>query len=794
MQSQSSQNRTLPRDISAFTGRTEELERIQRAVTSATGCGVIGICAIGGMAGLGKTTLAVHAAHALAPKFPDGQIFVALHAHTPGQRPADPADVLATLLLAAGMDARQIPADRDGRERCWRDYLAGRKVLLVLDDATGHEQVRPLLPGGGGSAAMVTSRQRLTALEDASAIDLDTMPEQDAARLLIRLAARTGLRADDPGVREITRLCGYLPLAIGMLARQLHHHPFWTSAGLAAALAAARNRPEMMRNENLSVAAAFDLSYRDLTAAQRRMFRRLGLHPGPDVDAYAAAALADVGLATARRQLDALYDQYLITEPAAGRYRLHDLVRDHARALASDSTAHNESAVARDLDYYLHTALEAAKHIPSWPTVPGPTAPGQPAACRPAIASTIEAIDWMESERANLYAAASYAAETSRHAYTIALSVALAGFLEARGPWDKAVALQYGAIAAAEKIEDSVGLAINLILLAGMQAASDPLTAAVTSERALQIYRDLGDLAGQAETIGGLAELHALTGRYQLAAEYVRRAISLFTDIGEHRGQANALCDLGALQQAVGDYPAAFACYRQARQLSIDLDDRWVHIHALIGLGILERLTGDYGAAKTYQREALELADEYQDRYRLAFITNELGVLQRLSGAYQASAVSLGHAHEQFRDLGQIHNLAMASNEIGLLRQLTGDYQAAAASHHEALTICTELRMLPGQAEVLNSLGELATRTRDPIQAREYHTRAFGIARELPSPLEEARALEGIGRSNLGYDKSEAEVHLRRALEIYQRLGSPGASRVQEMLADLAVAQASDPE
>lgn len=150
--------RTLPRAIAAFTGREDELDRTVRAVTGpSVGGGVIAICAIGGMAGIGKTTLAVHAAHALAPEFPDGQIFVPLHGHTPGQRPEDPVDALASLLLAAGFDARLIPADRDARERCWRDYLAGRKVLLVLDDAAGHDQVRPLLPGSGGSAALVTA-------------------------------------------------------------------------------------------------------------------------------------------------------------------------------------------------------------------------------------------------------------------------------------------------------------------------------------------------------------------------------------------------------------------------------------------------------------------------------------------------------------------------------------------------------------------------------------------------------------------------------------------------------------
>ena len=194
---------------------------------------MVGIHAIGGMAGIGKTTLAVHAAHQLAPGFPDGQIFLPLHAHTPGQRPVDPADALASLLLTAGIGPGQIPPGVEARAGRWRDWVAGKKVLLLLDDAAGHDQVTPLLPGTAGALVLVTSRRHLTALEDAQSISLDTLAPGEAAELLVRLAARPGLDPGDPAVGEITRLCGYLPLAVGMLARQLHHHPAWTAAELS---------------------------------------------------------------------------------------------------------------------------------------------------------------------------------------------------------------------------------------------------------------------------------------------------------------------------------------------------------------------------------------------------------------------------------------------------------------------------------------------------------------------------------------------------------------------------------
>jgi hypothetical protein len=269
----------LPRDIAAFTGRVAELEWLAgQAADPGGGAGVVQICAIGGMAGIGKTALSIHAAHQLAPQFPDGQYFAPLHGHTPGHRPVDPADVLADLLRAlAGLPGEQIPAGLDARAARWRDYLAGKKTLLVLDDAAGHEQVRPLLPGTGGSLVLITGRRRLAALGDAAVMDLDALPPADAARLLVRLAGRQDLDRGDPAVGLITRLCRYLPLAIAMLAGQLRHHRSWTPASLAADLTAARSRLDLMRAENLSVAAAFDVSYRSLTARQRLLFRGLGL-------------------------------------------------------------------------------------------------------------------------------------------------------------------------------------------------------------------------------------------------------------------------------------------------------------------------------------------------------------------------------------------------------------------------------------------------------------------------------------------------------------------------------------
>jgi tetratricopeptide (TPR) repeat protein/transcriptional regulator with XRE-family HTH domain len=636
--------RTLPRDVAGFTGRAAELERLTGALAdAAAGGGVVGISAIGGMAGVGKTTLAVHAAHQLAGHFPDGQLFLPLHAHTPGQRPVDPADALASLLLAAGMSAAAIPPGLDARAGCWRDHLAGKKILLILDDAVGHEQVRPLLPGTPGCLVLVTSRRRLTALEDAAVISLDTLPPDEAAELAARLADRPGLAAGDVG--EIARLCGYLPLAIGMLARQFHHHPAWTAAGLAAELAAARDRLELMHAENLSVAAAFDLSYRDLTERQRRLFRRLGLHPGPDIDAYAAAALNGTSLATARRHLQALYDQHLISEPAPGRYRLHDLVREHAQALAAaDDSASREAATGRLLDYYLHTAAAAGQHFASFTAAGDSPPPGRPPACAPPVSAYRQAAAWLEAERANLHAAAGYAAAAGFPRHAIAIPAAIESFLETRGYWDQGLGLQQMAVDTACQAGDRPDQARALMLLSGAQAhhIRDYPAATAGATRALELYRDLGHKAGQGDALTELGLLHRATGNYRAAAACLQQALELFLDAAIPAGQANALTELGAVQSVTGDYPAAAASLRQALELYRSLGHQPGQGYALSHLGIVYRLTGDSPAAGATLEQASALHRELGDRYLQAMALIELGVIQRLTGNHRAATPATG--------------------------------------------------------------------------------------------------------------------------------------------------------
>jgi len=784
-------SRTLPRDIAAFTGRQAELGQLMARWAEAAGAdggGVVSVHAIGGMAGIGKTTFAVHAAHQLADSFPDGQYFLPLHAHTPGQRPVDPADGLVSLLLTAGVPAHQIPPGVDARAAYWRGHAAGKKILLVLDDAIGHEQVRPLLPGTPGSLVLITSRRRLAALDDAAVVSLDTLAPGEAAGLLARLADRPDVTTGDPGVGQLAALCGYLPLAIGMAGRQLAHHPAWTPAGLAGDLAAARDRLALMAAENLSVAAAFGLSYADLDDGQQRLFRRLGLHPGLDVDAYAAAALDDTTVGQARRGLGALYDQHLITEPAPGRYRFHDLIREHARALAAaDDPTAQDVAAARLLDYYLHTARAAGGHFPSWTNADGPAPPGRPPGSAPPVATFGQAAAWLEAERANLHAAAGYAAATARPAYAVLIPAAMDGFVLTRGHWDQGLVLYQAALVAARLAGDRAGQARALILLSPMQTITEDIPAAAAgATRALQLYRDLGDRTGQADALTVIGVLHAVTDDYPAAAAELRQALELFRDLGHRRGHGDALHYLGDVHRCTGDYPAAATCQRQALELYTDTGYRSGQASALMHLGAVHRYTGDYPAAAGSLRQALALNRDLGDRAQQAQVLTELAAVQRLTGDYRSAAASSQQAIELCRNLRDRRQRAYALNELGLVQQLTGDYPAAAASHQQALQLNRDVGNRLGQAETLNCLGELASRIADGRLARDHHAQALAIARQLGTPAEEARALEGIGHSHLrdGHD-SDGTTSLEQALAIYQHTAAPAAQRVQETLHQL---------
>jgi tetratricopeptide (TPR) repeat protein len=489
------------------------------------------------------------------------------------------------------------------------------------------------------------------------------------------------------------------------------------------------------------VAAAFGLSYQDLTPGQQQLFRRLGLHPGTDIDAYASAALDGSDLATARRQLDALYDHYLIGEPTRGRYRLHDLIREHARALAGrvDPGRDRDGAVARLLDYYQYAAGRAGALIARRARPAPAAADGTVPAPVPALADREHALAWARAERASLLACLDQATSTGQHARVIAITAGLAGLVRLDGPWAEAITRHTTAVQAA---------------------------------------RSLGDRLGEANALDDLGDVRGLAGEFPAAAQALEQALAIYRDLGDRLGQANALRDLAYVRGA-DDYPAAALTLEQALAIYRDLGDRLGQADALTWLGIIRLVTGDFRAAAQALEQALAICRDLGDRAGQATALIFIGDVRRATGDYPAAAHALEQALGIFGDIGHREYYAIALAGLGDVRRATGDYPAAAHALDEALAIARDIGDRGSEVEMLNLRGTLHRASGDLAQADVCHQQALGLARAIGSPWDEAHALAGLGRCALAVSRAaEAKDKLRQALEIFQRIGAAEVTHV----------------
>ncbi len=815
---------TLPRSTAAFTGRQAELRKLIDAVSRAADAGEpIAIHVIDGMPGVGKTAFAVRAGHLLARRFPDGQLFVDLHAHTPSHRPADPADVLFALLSVDGMHPDQIPSGLDERAARWRARIANKKLLIIMDNAADHQQIEPLLPGAAGSLVLITSRRRLTGLRvrhAAEALPLETLPPDEAAALFARLTGRRSTEVESAAVAELVRLCGYLPLAISLLAAKLRPEPLWTVTDLLDEMSATQDRLTHLRAENIAVAAAFDLSYHKLPAAQRRFFRRLGLHPGIDVDVYAAAAIDNTSLHKARQHLDTLYHDHLLDQPVRGRYRMHDLIRDYARAhAAKDHPATNEQAIHRLLDYYRQLAGVANGQITGDPQVPG--SPSRAKAPEPPVSGLDRAMSWLRTELPNLLACAAYAREHDEHTYVIGMADVLASFLSRTGPWHQAIALHRAAVSAAQRLGDrraeanalrafGVGLrrtgnyaATRLVFqqtLTLYADLADPYgQAALHNEiaimhsmveeyppanralrNALGIYTELDDRLGIAETLSNLAVVRYLTDNHSGATEALRESTAIYRQLGNRPGLATALFRLGLVRCYTDDYPGATEAFGEALAIYQDLGDRLGQANVRQNLGVVRRMTDDHRAAADDLQAALTWYEELGDRLGQANTYKHLGIVRRLTGDLPAAASALRDALAIYQELGdRLGQAATLSNLALVVWRLDGDFNQAVTLLERAISIYRRLGARHGQAQALNHLGTILLEHDEGARGLTQHEQALRFAREANSPIEEARAYEGAARcARHERDMDSANGWLRQALEIYRRIGSPRADRI----------------
>ena len=777
---------SLPPDPVAFTGRTSELDHITAAAAGAAEAGgVVAIHAIGGMPGIGKSALAVHVAHKLRARFPDRQLFIDLHAHTPGREPVPAEEALAGLLTTVGVDARYLPEGVEGRAGLWRDRMAGQRAVLVLDNVASSAQVTPLLPGTEHCLVLVTSRRHLGDLPGAVAqVMLDVLSPGQAQEMFLQTAPRAG--SGPPGaVEELVELAGFLPLAISLLARVYTRHPSWTLADLAE-----ETRASMLTlaAENISVAAAFEVSYRYLLPDQQQFLRRLAIHPGTMVDRYSAAAVTGTDLPEATRYLDTLHREALLTEAAYRRYRMHDLIRryalDHA---ATDSTADRSLALERLLDYYTAAITTAESRLARRTYVtPGHLLAAPPSAL-PDLADTAKALAWARSERANMLACLDQATRSGQQARVVALTAGLAALLAQDGPWTDAIARHQAAIEGAAQQKDRLGQANALNDLGFVHRLTGQYPAATeVLGQALGIYRELGDRLGQANVLNELGVVQRMTGQYPASAEVLEQALGIYRQLGDRLGQANALHDQGALRLVTGEYADSVRDLRAALEIYRDLPDLLGQANALNYLGDAQRMTGNYPGATQALEEALSIYRHLGNRLGQANALNHFAIVRRLTGDYPAAAAALEQALSISRDVGSRLGQANALGLLGILRRLTGDYAQASDALDTALKIYRDIGDKGGEVEILNEAGTLARLRGELDLGRAYHREALNMARDIDASWDEAHALAGLGRCALSSgDIAGARMLLEESHGLFRQIGAAEAADISAELSAL---------
>ncbi|MGN9908343.1 tetratricopeptide repeat protein [Phytohabitans sp. LJ34] len=634
--------RQLPADLATFVGRAAELSDLD----GLRGPGAR-VAAIVGTAGVGKTSLAVRWAHRARAEFPDGQLYVNLRGFEPAGTAVDPADAVRGLLDALAVPAERIPTGLEERAGLYRSLLADRRMLVVLDNARDCDQVRPLLPGTGGCLALVTSRADLTGLvaEGAAPLRLELLSDGEAREMLARRLGADRVAAEPGAVDEIVAASARLPLALAIVAARAATHPTFPLAAIAG---------ELRELDDFDgVRTVFASSYRMLGPDTARVFRLLGLHPGPDVSAATVASVAGIPVRAARRAVAELTRAHLLAEPSPGRYTSHDLLRGYAAELAErdEPAAERQAALRRTLDHYLHTAWAADRLlIPQ--RDPIELAPAHPGVTPEELPDQRRALAWFQAEHRNL-AALIQRVPAGQDTHTWQLAWTLATFFDRQGHWQDYVAAHRVALDATRRLGDTRGQAHthrNLGRAFGRLARFDE--AQVHLERALDRYRACGDTVGQAHAHGNLSWVLEQRGRYADALTHAGRALDLYRAAGDKAMQANALNTVGWQHALLGDHDAALAHCEQALALLQSLGDRFGEAVTWDSVGYVHQHRGDHARAADAYRRAVDMFHEVADRLNEARTLTRLGDTQGEAGQPDGARETWRRALEILDDLG----------------------------------------------------------------------------------------------------------------------------------------------
>jgi DNA-binding SARP family transcriptional activator/tetratricopeptide (TPR) repeat protein len=655
----------LPLTVRAFAGRATELADLD-ALLPAAGEGESGpptavvISALSGTAGIGKTTLAVYWAHRVARRFPDGQLYVNLRGFDAAGPIVNPIDALRGFLQAFGVPAGRIPADLDGAAALYRSTLAGKRVLVVLDNARHVGQVRPLLPGAPGCMAVVTSRNELTPLvaaEGAHPLTLGLLAPAEARDLLARRLGAERVAREPDAVEEIITRCDRLPLGLGIAAGHAAVRPQFSLAVLAARLRDAAGGLDGFQGGDAAtdVRVVFSWSYRELSTDAARLFRLLGLHPGPDIAVPAVASLAGLPQPRAQTLLTELVQAHLLIEPTPGRYTFHDLLRAYAaeQARAEESAADIRAAMCRVFDHYLYAAHAAVLLMdPARPPIALDAA--QPGVTPHLPHDHEQALAWFAAEHPVLRAAIDRAAAGGFDTWTWKLAWTMTTFFDWSARWDDLVATQEAGLAALRRLGDTLGQAHAHRDIGRTLARLGRYDEARTHlDRAVVLYGELGDDAGQARTHHNLGWMWQVQGRHHDALVHSEEALRLFQRVGDRVGQARALNGTGWIHAQLGDYRRSLACCEQALVLMRELGDRHGEAGAWDSVAYAQHRLGAYRPAVEGYEQALTGYRELGDRFSEAAVLIHLGDTREAGGDVESARDTWRQALRIFEELDQ---------------------------------------------------------------------------------------------------------------------------------------------
>jgi DNA-binding SARP family transcriptional activator len=652
----------LPADVPGFAGRTDHLAYLDSLLTgwSETPSTAVVISAVSGMAGIGKTALAVHWAHTVVDRFPDGQLYVNLRGFGPEGQAVSPAEAVRGFLDALGVPPEGVPGTVDAQAALYRSLVAGRRILVVLDNARDAEHVRPLLPGAPTALVVVTSRNQLTALTAAGAhpVMLDVLSPAEARELLVRRLDRDRVAAEPDAVERIINACARLPLGLGIAGARARQSGFalaTIAAELDQAQAEARLDALATGDPASDVRAVFSWSYATLTPPAAQLFRLLGLHPGPDFSAPALASLGGHAVAEVRRLLSELARASLMAQHVPGRYTVHDLLHMYAADLAGshDPEELRRAAMTRLLDHWVHTAYAADRllHAPRGP-IPLPLAPPAVHAAPERLDDLTEAMEWLTAEWPVLCAAIPRAGESGFHTHAWQLVWAVTTFLDRQGHWQRLASVWRVALRAAEHLTDVAARAYSHRLLARVESRLGHYEDSHAHLRqALALYSATGDLVGQATTHRSWVFVWDQQGRPDEALDHARQALALYRAAGQRAGEADALNGIGWCNAQLGNYAVAIDHCEQAAALLRDLDDRPGEAAAWDSLGYAHHHLGHYRRAVDCYRHALGIYTELGERYEKSATLIRLGETHHDAGNRAAAGTVWRRALDILTDL-----------------------------------------------------------------------------------------------------------------------------------------------